>query len=421
VTPVSAESPIALLFDGLPETMLPSGTVLLRQSEASEYGFFLKSGSVSVLAETKFGTVTLATIEAPQLIGEIGVLAKLPRTATIKAASQITVVKVSGAQLLEIGLKNANLLLSVIAQLGRQIDAVNKAVGLYTSALEALEKREFDAAILEELAHPPPQLAEFSSAFQRFARQISDKRRQQDELAGAAIIQKSFLPKKSAIKAVGERIELHAAMRAARDVGGDFYDYFMLDDDRLAVCIGDICGKGISASIFMSVVITTLRTAAREEGGAAAIMARANAILARDNAACMFATVFFAIVELNTGRIEYCNCGHNPPYLINKLGQLTSLAATGLPMALYGEIIPGSAEAQLQPGEMLVLFTDGVTEAMNAASEEFGEEALMAGLEGQQAIAATQVVADVVAAVDKFANGAEQADDITLVVLKRQS
>lgn len=419
MTQAQPELSLVEIFSGLPDIELAVDAVLLRQGETSEFAYYLKSGSVAVLAETKFGTVTLATREAPQLIGEIGVLAGLPRTASMKAITPIKVVKISGEQLLEIGRQNPTLLLTVIAQLGRQIDAVNKTVGLYTTALSALEQREFDPAILEELAHPPPQLAEFSSAFQRFARQITDKRRQQDELAGAAIIQKSFLPKKSALKAAGERIALHAAMRPARDVGGDFYDYFMLDDEHLAVCIGDICGKGISASIFMSVVITTLRTAAKEEAEVSGLMARANAILARDNAACMFATVFFAVVNLGTGQIDYCNCGHNPPYLIGADGQLTTLPATGLPMGLYGEINPGAAKTTLQPGATLVLFTDGVTEAMNARAEEFGEDALMLALEHKQDVGSAPLVSEVFAAVDQFAGGAEQADDITLVALKR--
>jgi serine phosphatase RsbU (regulator of sigma subunit) len=414
------ELSLAEIFSGLAETVLPVETVLLRQGEDSQFAYYLKSGRVSVLAETKFGTVTLATREAPQLIGEIGVLSGLPRTASIKAATPITVVKVSAAELFEIGRENPPLLLAVIAQLGRQIDAVNKTVGLYTSALGALEQREFDPSILEELAHPPPQLAEFSSAFQRFARQITDKRRQQDELAGATIIQKSFLPKKAIIKPATGRVDLHAEMRPARDVGGDFYDYFMLDDDRLAICIGDICGKGISASIFMSVVITTLRTAAREEKDVASIMSRANAILSRDNAACMFATVFFAVVELKSGKIAYCNCGHNPPSLIDGSGRVTNLNTTGLPMGLYGDINPRAAEATMQPGDMLVLFTDGVTEAMNLRSEEYGEEALVSVLSGSQAKDSAQVVSDVFKSVDQFADGAEQADDITLLVLKRR-
>ncbi len=413
------EFSLAEVFSGLAESILPLGFPLIRQGDASEYAYYLKSGSVTVFAENKFGTVDLATIHSPQLIGEIGVLAGLPRTASIKAASEITIVKISASQLLEIGTKNPRLLFTVISQLGRQIDGVNKAVGLYTTALSALEQREFDPSVLEALAHPPPQLAEFSSAFQRFAKQISFKRRQEDELAAAAMIQKSFLPKPSLLKPFSGRIDHFATMRPARDVGGDFYDYFILDDHRLAFCIGDICGKGISASIFMSVVITTLRTAAREEANAGAIVKRANAILSRDNAACMFATVFFCILDLENGTLDYCNCGHNPPYVINPQGELTTLVATGLPMGLYGDKAPGAETITFLPADSLVLFTDGVTEAMNPQNLEFGEDSLAATLRGGHAVNSADLVSKVFAAVDHFALGAEQADDITLLALKR--
>lgn len=407
------------VFSGLAESILPAGTRLIRQGEASEFAYYLKSGSVTVFTENKFGSVSLATIHAPQLIGEIGVLARLPRTASIKAASDISVVRISADQLLEVGARNPALLFAVISQLGRQIDAVNKTVGLYTTALSALEQRAFDSAVLDELAHPPLELAEFSSAFRRFAKEISFKRRQEDELAGAAIIQKSFLPKPSRLSALTGRIDLFAAMRPARDVGGDFYDYFVLDENRLAFCIGDICGKGISASIFMSVVITTLRTAALEEASAGAIMQRANAILSRDNAACMFATVFFGIVDLVSGKLDYCNCGHNPPYVVGPEGRLTSLPATGLPMALYAAPAPRAESITLQPADTLLLFTDGVTEAMNLNNEEFGEEALAATLAREQAQGSAGLVSKVFAATDQFADGAEQADDITLLAFRR--
>ena len=237
----------------------------------------------------------LATVHAPQLIGEIGVLADLPRTASVKAVTPSKVYRISRPELLQIGRKTPDLLLFIIGQMGRQLDAVNRAVSLYTNALAALERREFDSRILEQLENPPPQLAEFSAAFHRFASQILDKRRQHDEMASAAIIQQSFLPKTSNLAAIEGVLELHAEMRPAREVGGDFYDFFMLDADHFAIAIGDVCGKGIAASLFMAVVVTVLRTAAREEKDVASTISRANSLLCRDNASSMFATAFYAV------------------------------------------------------------------------------------------------------------------------------
>src|SRR6185503_11708835 len=119
----------------------------------------------------------------------------------------------------------------------------------------------------------------------------------------------------------------------AREVGGDFYDFFMLDADHLAIAIGDICGKGIAASLFMAVVVTVLRTAAYEEKNVASTISRTNAILCRDNVSSMFATVFYAVLNLRTGALEYCNCGHNAPHCLLATGETRELSATGLPLA----------------------------------------------------------------------------------------
>lgn len=411
---------LEVALKSLPQVRLHPDEILVQQGEASDAAFFLKQGTVSVYAETLFGSVPLATVHAPQLIGEIGVLADLPRTASVKAVTSVTVYRIRRSALLEIGRKTPDLLLFIIGQLGRQLDAVNRAVGLYTNALAALERREFDSRILEQLENPPPQLAEFSTAFHRFATQILDKRRQHDELASAAIIQQSFLPKTSTLAAANGAVELHAEMRPAREVGGDFYDFFMLDADHLAIAIGDICGKGIAASLFMAVVVTVLRTAAHEERDVASTISRANAVLCRDNASSMFATAFYAVLNLRTGVLEYCNCGHNAPFHLLSSGETRSLPATGLPLALFADRSPAVASMTLCESDTLVLFTDGVTEAMNPSQEEFGEAAFVETLAGSLDLPAAEIVSRIFSTVDTFSQGAEQTDDITCIAVRRR-
>ncbi len=411
---------LEVALKSLPQVHLNSGEILVQQGEASDAAFFLKQGTVTVYGETLFGSVPLATIHAPQLIGEIGVLADLPRTASVKAVTPTTVYRISRSALLEIGRKTPDLLLFIIGQLGRQLDGVNRAVSLYTNALAALEKREFDSRILEQLENPPLQLADFSAAFRRFASQILDKRRQHDELASAAIIQQSFLPKTSNLAAADGALDLHAQMRPAREVGGDFYDFFMLDADHLAIAIGDICGKGIAASLFMAVVVTVLRTAAHEEKGVASTISRANALLCRDNAASMFATVFYAVLNLRTGLLEYCNCGHNAPFHLLTSGETRSLPATGLPLALFADRSPAMASVTLSGSDTLVLFTDGVTEAMNPSQEELGEAAFIETLVGSSDLPPAEIVSRIFSTVDSFSQGTEQTDDITCIVVRRR-
>jgi phosphoserine phosphatase RsbU/P len=410
-------APLDDLLDSSALVRFDDGDVLIRQGDLSECAYYLTEGSVAVFAESPFERVRLATIEAPRLIGELGVLAQYPRTATIEAIGPVVARRLTGPNLVEIGTGAPDFLLSVISQLGRQLDGMNRALGLYANALSALEKREFDPRILDELAHPAPQIVTFAATFKRFAEQIVDKRRQSDELASAALIQRSFLPRPETLKGASGRLDLHADMRPARDVGGDFYDFFMLDKDRVAIAVGDVCGKGIPASLFMAVTMTTLRSAAMEEESVAATLARTNASLCRDNDANMFATLFYAVLNLSSGELEYGNCGHSAPYLLHG-GTVEALTATGIPVGLFEGRSAKSRTATLAPGDFLLLYTDGVTEAEDLERLQFGTTRLEDMLPEIGNTDVGGAVRRVFTAVDAFAGRAEQADDITCMALR---
>lgn len=416
---VSSEA-LAKVLASLHPIDLQSGDVLIHQGDASDAAYFLNGGSLLVYVETSYGPVSLATLQGPSLVGEIGALTGLARTTSVKALTPAQVFRIARAQLFELSQKSPELLMSVVRQLGQQIDSVNRAVALYTNALAALGTREFNSKILDELANPSPQLAEFSTAFRRFADEILSKRRQEAEMASAALIQQSFLPKQSAMNVADRDVEIEAKIRPTREVGGDFYDFYMLDADRLAIMIGDVCGKGIPASLFMAVVVTVLRTAAREEPDAASTIARANTVLCRDNAASLFATAFYAVLDLRSGALQYCNCGHNAPVLIPASGEPRRLLSTGLPLALFADRPATASSIQLNPGDNLVLFTDGVTEAINPLKEEFGNSLLLETLLRDQNLTTTALVSQLFTAVDDFALGEEQADDIACVVVRRR-
>ena len=416
---VSSEA-LAKVLASLHPIDLQSGDVLIHQGDASDAAYFLNGGSLLVYVETSYGPVSLATLQGPSLVGEIGALTGLARTTSVKALTPAQVFRIARAQLFELSQKSPELLMSVVRQLGQQIDSVNRAVALYTNALAALGTREFNSKILDELANPSPQLAEFSTAFRRFADEILSKRRQEAEMASAALIQQSFLPKQSAMNVADRDVEIEAKIRPTREVGGDFYDFYMLDADRLAIMIGDVCGKGIPASLFMAVVVTVLRTAAREEPDAASTIARANTVLCRDNAASLFATAFYAVLDLRSGALQYCNCGHNAPVLIPASGEPRRLLSTGLPLALFADRPATASSIQLNPGDNLVLFTDGVTEAINPLKEEFGDSLLLETLLPDQNLTTTALVSQLFTAVDDFALGEEQADDIACVVVRRR-
>lgn len=399
---------------------LQPGQTLLRQGEPSDSAFFLEEGAVEVYAETAYGAAPLATLQAPRLIGEIGAFAGLPRTASLAAATPARLYEIGRADLIALGRQSPDLLLTALEQLGRQIAAVNEALALYSNALAALERRAFDSRILDDLDHPPPALISFAAAFRRFASEIVGKRRREEEMASAALIQQSLLPKEDAINRRRPDIELAARMRPAREVGGDFYDFFLLDDDRLAFAIGDVCGKGTPASLFAAITVTLLRTTGRDRQDVEAAVNRANALLCEENEATMFATVFFGVLDLADGELRYANCGHVAPVHLTAAGTLARLPSTGAPLAIDESCVMRTATLRLAPGDRLVLVTDGVTEAMNAAKEEFGERRFVETIEAASAARPREILAQLFAAVDGFAGDEEQADDIGCLIIERK-
>jgi len=415
------EEALEEIIAGLRAIELQPGDVLMHQGHESDGAFFLQAGALQVYAETRYGPVSLAIVEAPRLIGEIGAVAGLARTASVKAARPARVFRVDRARLLELGRRSPEFLVTIVRQLGGQLDSVNKALALYANALEALEGRDFDGGILEDLTHASPHLAEFSAAFRRFADHIVRNRKRQEEIASAALIQQSFLPDDAKVNFARDDLELRAKMRSAREVGGDFYDFVPLDSNRLALVVGDVCGKGMPASLFMSVVVTVLRMAAREEQNAASAISRANALLCQDNKASLFATCFFAVLHLNEGVLEYCNCGHNAPVHVPRGGPVKRLQVTGLPLAMLADRPAKAAHVLFEPGDALFVFSDGVTEAINPAKEEFGDALLVETLLKNKSASVTELVSTVFDAVDAFACGEPQADDITCIAVRRRA
>ncbi len=214
--------------------------------------------------------------------------------------------------------------------------------------------------------------------------------------------------------------EIAARVRPARDVGGDFYDFFVLDDDRMAFTIGDVCGKGMPASLFASIVVTLLRTLGRDRGDVATVVNRTNRLLCEDNDAAMFATVFFGVLDLRDGVITYANCGHVAPAHLSQSGHIARLNATGAALGIDPACVAQATRTRFEPGDKLILVTEGVTEAMNAAKEEFGEQRFVAAVETFLQAPPRDLVSQLFAVVDAFAQGEEQSDDIGCLTIERK-
>lgn len=438
-------------FAHLPQTLLaglvqpgalaafPPEEVLIRQDQPSDAAFLILRGEVEVTVESAYGPVSLARLSADALLGDLGVFADLPRSATVTARTEVGALRIDREQLLAIGEASPPVLFSVINQLGLRLNTINRAVGFYTHALAALEREDFDPAILADLMHPVAELVNFAETFRRMAEQIVLRRTHRQEMASAAAIQRSMLPTALDPASCGGRVEVFARMRPARDVGGDFYDYFLIDGNRLALVIADVCGKGVPASLFMAITRTVIRLVAREsadlaasvarvnrtvtqlvtgDADIAASIARANRLLSAENEASMFVTLFFAEFDMRTGRLDYCNCGHNPPLLIRDSGVCEELGATGMPLAMLPDSAYETGRVTVGPGERLFLYTDGVTEATTAENVEFGLDRLAATVEEFRRGTARDLIDGTFQRVDEFAGGAPQSDDLTCLALR---
>lgn len=241
----------------------------------------------------------------------------------------------------------------------------------------------------------------------------------QQELDIATVIQTSILPKTFPPFPDRKEFDIYAKMLPAKEVGGDLYDFFLIDKYRLGVVIGDVSGKGIAAALLMAVCKTLLKATAFKGMPADNILSEVNNILVDDSPSNMFVTVFYGVLDTRSGAFEYCNGGHNPPYLISKDGAVKQLDNVGgLLLGAMKNVEYQSNVIMMQPGESLFFYTDGITEAFNKTEDEYDVKRLAEFLSTKNILSATELVGKVFADVKIFSDGAGQSDDITCLALK---
>ena len=299
----------------------------------------------------------------------------------------------------------------------------NAAMGLVESKMEGLAdfRVEVDTGDeLEDLADSfQYMVAELNEYIRDLSRVTAEKERIGAELDVARHIQASMLP--CIFPAFPERHEfdIFASMTPAKEVGGDFYDFFLVDDDHLAVVMADVSGKGVPAALFMMISKTLLKSAAQSGLSPKAVLEKVNDQLCENNDAEMFVTVWLGILEISTGKMKCANAGHEYPAIMRKGGDFElfkdkhGFVLAGMEGARYREY-----ELELHAGDRLVVYTDGVPEATNGANTLYGTDRMISALNGARDGSCRQMLEALHRDVDSFVDGADQFDDITMLCIE---
>jgi len=252
----------------------------------------------------------------------------------------------------------------------------------------------------------------------RLHRVESRGQRMERELQQARQIQMSLLP--SGYPQVAG-YDFAAAYESAREIGGDLYDFIEWpgDPNRIGLLIADVSGKGTAAALFMAHSRAMIRGAAQTQPGPAATLTTANVQIARDNHAMLFVSAFYAVLDAPSGRLTFANAGHNVPIVRRAAGHVEEVVARGMVLGIMDDMTYDEATTTLAENDIIVLYTDGITEAMNARGDLFDKERLMAAVRGANPTDARALIDAILAAVRDFTGDTPQADDLTIVTVRR--
>ena len=394
-----------------------AGVTFFEQGDAGDFAYLILDGEVSIEVSTAVGRVIVATMGPGELVGEIAAFASTPRTAAVTSRSPVRLLRIEQSAIRDIMARSPETAMAIIAELGSRLQGLNGTIAALTQATRALAEGAFESSMLDVLRNQATRFRQFADTFDAMAHEITSKRLHNQEMRLAYEIQQSFLPKTIDAGPLADRFTVSATMQPAKQVGGDFFDYFMIGDEWLAIAVGDVSGKGVPAAMFMSVSRMVLKSIAREGGSAAEILTRANSLLAEDNPEGMFVTIAFARLNLKTGEFNIASGGHEEIFVIEPGGKLEKYGVNGPALGLFDGPVYREKTSTLVPGAMVAFATDGVTEAFAPDRRMFGMEQLERLLADNPPDDPGALVDLIQSKVAVFAEGCPQSDDITCLAL----
>jgi sigma-B regulation protein RsbU (phosphoserine phosphatase) len=402
-----SDDALARIAERVVEMRLGAGQVLFQEGDEGTDCYIILTGALEVLASLGGEELLLEVRQAGQIIGEMALIDRSPRSATVRAAKDSLLARLDDQGFFALTHADPEVALELLR---------GGTARLRRTSREMIASMEAKNAELERAYHE----------LQAAQGELIRLGRIEEELSVARRIQQLFLPRELPAPP-GWRIA--AFSRGAQAVGGDFFDYIALPGGHIGLIVADVAGKGVPAALFVALARSLIRASSQSllrnsDVSLDTLMEQAieltNLYMVREHGESnMFITLFYGVLDPVSGRMRYINAGHNPPMLIMRDGSVRELELGCLPIGVIEEQGLRLEEVTLELGETLVGFSDGITEAMNARSELFGEDRLIATLQAHAGYDADSLVEAVIRTVDAHVAGAPQSDDITILVFQR--
>ena len=376
----------------------PSEAIVCREGEMEHTFYVIESGLVSVTQRMGDGAERMLGVKrGGEFFGEMALLDDVPRAATVRTLTESWLIEVSEETFDAIIQRNPSVALTVLKSISQTL-------------------RESDNLTIAELTLKNQELSNALEELRKAQAELLRQERLKRDLEIATTVQQSILP--SEFPTV-KGFEFAKVSRSAREVGGDFYDVFELEDDLYGFVIADVSGKSWQAAIFMAIVKALLSREVQETSSPLETMHQLHQQVLKTSTADMFVTIFYGVINTETRQMRYIRAGHERPILYRVIDKsLRYLDVPGRFVGLWPELILEEAEMTLLPGDTLVCYSDGVPDAENAQGEKFGLDRLLTVVSAKGHLSAKEVAQHITNSVDQFRAGFPATDDITLLIAK---
>lgn len=379
---------------------LKSGEILFREGDPGEHMYIVVNGDLEILmAPNTDNELILNRIHPGEYIGEMSIVTGAPRTAGVRAYGDVSLLCMSRAQLKDLLHEHPQMASTMVNVLSHRLDNTN-------------------VSTFRDLTEKNRQLQKAFDELKAAQELLIEKERLERELKVAAEIQMSILPDELPLV---EGFDFGGRILPARQVGGDFYDVFPLDEHKLGVLIGDVADKGVPSAIFMARAHALIIAEADSVISPGDVLRRVNRHITRLEKSTQFVTALYGVLDINTGEFTYARAGHEPPLLLNPEGNVHRLPhKPGMALGLWENIALDEYSIHLPKDSLLVMFTDGLTDCRDPQGEPYGIDRIKLTMTDLGKVAAQKACDRLFDSLMVYQSGAKQDDDVTLVAIHAQ-